>query len=303
MAALRLRAKTSSGTITINELKSSDKIGDLIQFMSQKLSVDPNALVIKGGFPPKLIETTEVQSEISNHLKSGDTIIVEIQKVESGIPITSNKSVVETGSITNGSASVKVARKVIPADNSCLFNSFSFTYSHAADEYLFTPGHLRELIAVTVGTNVAKYPPEVLGSDVREYQKFIRNPQSWGGAIEAAILADHFELEVRIVDIQTNRIDNFGFSQNFAECVYLLYDGIHYDALFEPSHRKSVFSTSDQQTEDACKSLAKEFKQMNKFTDLQKFSLRCMICNELLLGQNDAQKHAVRTQHINFREV
>ena len=102
-----------------------------------------------------------------------------------------------SSSSSKANATLKMARKVIPADNSCLFNSFSYTYSHT-QESLFTPSHLRELIAVTVGTNIAKYPPEVLGSDVREYQKFIRNPQSWGGAIEAAILADHFEMEVRI---------------------------------------------------------------------------------------------------------
>ena len=95
------------------------------------------------------------------------------------------------------SNAVSISRKVIPADNSCLFNSFCFAYSHTG-ENLFTHQQLRDLIVSTVAAKRSKYPPEVLGSDVTEYQKFIRNPQSWGGAIEAAILADHFEMEVRI---------------------------------------------------------------------------------------------------------
>ena len=70
-----------------------------------------------------------------------------------------------------------------------------------------------------------------------------------------------------------------------------------------PLNKKTVFSTCDESTEEGCKELSEQLKRSNCFTDLQNFSLRCMICNVLLSGQTDAQKHAIGTQHVNFREI
>lgn len=302
---LRLRAKTAQGLLTLDSLSADNTVAELRSLLAEKLATDSCSVNMKCGFPPKIIPTSEDDKPLAEFLKSGDTIVVEQhssvgknEKSQStgGIHVNGNTS----SSVQNG-GSGKMVRKVIPADNSCLFNSFSFCYSHGA-ETLFSPSDLRELIAMAVQQNHLKYPPEVLGSSVEDYQKFIRNSQSWGGGIEASILADHFELEVRVVDIQTNRIDKFGCNRNFAQCVYLLYDGIHYDALFG-SDGTTVFPASDESIEDSCKDLSKKLKQSNCFTDLQNFSLRCMICNALLKGQTDAQKHAIATQHVNFREI
>ena len=74
---LRLRAKTSEGLISLDVLSPSDSILDLRKLLSQKLSVDTGSLVIKCGFPPKVLVETENGSELGVYVKSGDTLIVE----------------------------------------------------------------------------------------------------------------------------------------------------------------------------------------------------------------------------------
>ena len=67
---------------------------------------------------------------------------------------------------------------------------------------------------------------------------------SWGGAIELGILADWFEVQIASVDVQTGRIDLFG-SECAKERVYVMYSGIHYDALAlsaGPSFPQTVIS-------------------------------------------------------------
>lgn len=51
------------------------------------------------------------------------------------------------------------------------------------------------------------------------------------------------------------------------------------------------------------KLLAHEAKSSRQFTDVNKFTLKCMVCNILLKGQVEAQSHAKSTGHANFGEV
>ena len=43
--------------------------------------------------------------------------------------------------------------------------------------------------------------------------------------------------------------------------------------------------------------------QAHQYTDVGRFSLRCLACGVALRGQTEAQNHAVVTGHINFGEV
>ena len=193
---LHLRAKTALGLVTIDTLSSNNTVAQLRNFLAEKLATDNQSVNIKCGFPPKLIPESADDHELVEFLKSGDTIVVEQQASDHSKSRTP-RNTDGIGFSVQQNGSCKIVRKVIPADNSCLFNSFCFCYSHGAQN-LFSPSDLRELIAMAVQRNECKYPPEVLGSSVEDYQKFIRNSQSWGGGIEASILADHFELEVRV---------------------------------------------------------------------------------------------------------
>ena len=59
-----------------------------------------------------------------------------------------------------------------------------------------------------------------------------KQDDSWGGAIELAILSSYFGLEIDVVNTQHSLINKFGEDQNYGQRILLIYDGIHYDRLY-----------------------------------------------------------------------
>ncbi len=45
------------------------------------------------------------------------------------------------------------------------------------------------------------------------------------------------------------------------------------------------------------------FPQARQFTNVHQFALRCLVCGQGLVGQEDALQHAAATGHINFGET
>lgn len=67
---------------------------------------------------------------------------------------------------------------------------------------------------------------------------------------------------------------------------------------------KSLFSVEDEQyVYEMAEDLAKEAKSSRQFTDVDKFTLRCGICDCFLKGQAEATAHAKKTGHASFGEV
>ena len=64
----------------------------------------------------------------------------------------------------------------------------------------------------------------------------------------------------------------------------------------------TVFSSFKTEILDAALRLARRLKEKHKYTDLANFSLRCGICRMGLIGQNEAQRHAIETGHAEFTE-
>jgi ubiquitin thioesterase OTU1 len=69
-----------------------------------------------------------------------------------------------------------------------------------------------------------------------KYIDTITKPNAWGGAIELAIFAAHYNTEIASVDVETGRVDHFtppslepGIYPAPMRCV-VIYSGIHYDA-------------------------------------------------------------------------
>merc|ERR1712107_229790 len=98
----------------------------------------------------------------------------------------------------------------------------------------------------------------------------------------------------------------------FNQCVHLVYDGLHYDALalsmLEDAPPESedfditVFHPEDKYMEDQAKAVVAKLKEAKQFTDTSKFSLRCLVCQKGLVGEADAIQHAKETGHQNFAE-
>ncbi|RHY37570.1 hypothetical protein DYB30_012468, partial [Aphanomyces astaci] len=94
------------------------------------------------------------------------------------------------------------------------------------------------------------YNPTFLGRAVDEYCAWIMDDKSWGGEIELSILSAHFGVEMLVFDVVSMSRLCYGEDQGFTQRLFLLYDGIHYDAIAETGHRgphsdKTLFSIND----------------------------------------------------------
>ncbi|XP_011079420.1 ubiquitin thioesterase OTU1 isoform X2 [Sesamum indicum] len=183
-----------------------------------------------------------------------------------------------------------VVRRVIPSDNSCLFNAVGYVMDHDKNK----ASELRQVIAATVASDPEKYSEAFLGKTNEEYCAWILNPEKWGGAIELSILAEYYGREIAAYDIQTTRCDLYGQEKNFAERVMLIYDGLHYDALAKDRTVGPV--------EGLALNLVKDQQRKRSYTDTSNFTLRCGVCQIGLVGQKEAMEHARATGHVNFQE-
>ncbi|CAM8887837.1 hypothetical protein QQ045_024376 [Rhodiola kirilowii] len=202
-----------------------------------------------------------------------------------------------------------IVRRVIPSDNSCLFNAVGYVMEHDKHK----APELRQVIAATVVSDPEKYSPAFLGKSNAEYCTWILDSEKWGGAIELSILAQYYGREIAAYDIQTTRCDIYGQEMKYAERVLLLYDGLHYDALavspFDGAPEEfdqTVFTVLPDRTlgpiEVLATNLVKEQHSKRKFTDTANFTLRCGVCQKGVIGQKEAVEHAKETGHANFQE-
>jgi len=77
-----------------------------------------------------------------------------------------------------------------------------------------------------------------INQDAASYCTWIKTPDAWGGPIELTILAKHFGVRINAYDIRTQRKDCYGGADDGVNAAvatggtcYVVYDGIHYDAL------------------------------------------------------------------------
>ena len=122
-----------------------------------------------------------------------------------------------------------------------------------------------------------------------------------------SILSTHYGIEFDVVDITNAMINRFGEDKKYPMRGFLLYDGIHYDPLYLESlsgePQKTLFSVEEEpQIYEMARNLAQEAKSSRQFTDVDKFSLRCIQCDRKLRGQREATEHAKESGHTQFGE-
>lgn len=281
-------------------MSSTSTIADLQEKIWLLTDVPPHAQRILSGFPPKQLLLENKDEALSSvDIRSGDTLIIEEDKKALRVSLDSYKKSLSSAALG------KITRKVVPADNSCLFASVSYVMlgdTSCASE-------LRKMIAQCVSSDPQTYNAVFLGQDNSEYCKWILDKEHWGGAIELSILSKHYQTEIAVVDTESGRVDRFGEGCGYKSCVYLVYDGIHYDPLAVQSSDNSaeplqtVFPVGDDMRLAEALEIAAVAKQRRQFTNLFQSSLRCLVCSTPLTGHQAAQEHAVTTGHINFGEV
>lgn len=233
MARFALKVKTKTGQQIVEGLTPQSTILDLKNQLSSLTNIPIACLHILNGYPPKILDLSQNELTLENSgLNSGDTLIVE------------EKSNNEASSSDNNDVPVKhhiidrqdmdcpgiLMKQVVPADNSCLFTSIGFVLSGKIDTTV-APS-MREIIAEVVSKESENYSEAILGKPNREYCQWILKPDSWGGAIELAVLSNYYGIEMAVVDTLNAIINRFGEDQHYAHRVFLLFDGIHYDPLY-----------------------------------------------------------------------
>lgn len=287
--------KAKNGRKKLEGLTMKSTISHLLQKISEFTEIPSKSQKLLHGYPPKPLDLSNEGQELASlPFKSGDMVIVEEDE-------TSNKTDVSQGS---GEAKATVTRRVVPSDNSCLFMSIALlmeggnTDSSRAQE-------LRNLIVNVVSSNPELYNEVFLAKSNLEYCQWIKNPDSWGGAIEISILSEFYETEIAVVDTQSVRIDKFGENNGYNHRIYLIYDNVHYDPLIKEldgDGMETVFRVDDEEVQAQVLHLATEAQKSRQYTDLSGFTLRCLVCNDGLRGQRQAQQHAMATGHSNFAE-
>lgn len=319
MTALSLRIKSREGQHVISDLGSGSSICSLKQRVSQLTHIPVYALRLLQGFPPRPLDIADEQQTLAAlRLTAGDVLIAEEeQQVSEEEANRRNEEIQERlqggapapqrGPVCSAVPDGILMRRVVPANNSCLFTSIDFVVQQRDAVHLDSAKPMRKIIAAIVADDPETYSNAFLGKSNQFYRKWILSKETWGGAIEISILSQHYSVEIDVVDTQTGRIDRFGEDRFYAHRVLLIYDGIHYDPLvLEPAvgdgRPQTMFPTSDEGLLGQALQLAAEAKAARQYTDVVRFSLRCLVCQTALRGQTEAQAHAKTTGHINFGE-
>ncbi|XP_023017281.1 yod1 deubiquitinase [Leptinotarsa decemlineata] len=309
-----LRIKMKNGQQVVNTLTNESTLIDLKKTLSGLSSIPINRLHILTGFPPKTLDVTQDHLKLEKcGVKSGDTLILEENQVPVNNTYNSNEST--NSSLDSAKFHSEIStdcpgilmKFTVPADNSCLFSSIYFVLNGKMDETGTAAPYMRELVAETIKTDCHQYDEAILGKPIDEYCAWIKDDKSWGGAIELSILSNHYGIEIAVIDTINTIINKFGEDQNFPHRVFLMFDGIHYDPLYleslDGNKSLTIFPSDDDRLLRSAEQLALEAKSSRQFTDVDKFTLKCMVCNILLRGQVAAQEHAHSTGHTNFGEV
>lgn len=228
MARFALRIKSKTGQQIVEGLTTHSTILDLKNQIASLTNIPVENLHVLNGYPPKTLNLSDDSVTLeSSGISSGDTLIVEEQASESTSAQPPRKAHISERQLDCPGILMK---QVVPADNSCLFTSIGFVLSGKVDTTV-APS-MREIIAEVVSKDTDAYSEAILGKPNDEYCRWILKSDSWGGAIELAVLSNYYGIEMAVVDTLNAIINRFGEDQRYAHRVFLLFDGIHYDPLY-----------------------------------------------------------------------
>ncbi|KAG6586508.1 ubiquitin thioesterase otu1-like protein [Phytophthora cinnamomi] len=258
----------------------------------EKTSIPPQDQHVMTGYPPKMVEGSGDSTLSSLGVRTGSVLVL--------------KEAPDTGGAQVKTTTVFM-RRVMPADNSCLFHSIGYALGKGSEG---NGPAMRQLIRDTILADQEKYSEVFLGRPVNEYCAWIMDDKSWGGEIELSILSTYFKVEMVVFDVTSMSRLCYGEDQGFTQRMFLLYDGIHYDLVVEApstsaSERQDVtlFAINDFTKVERASEIAVEAHQKHEFTDVSRFSIVCLVCRSTFVGQREAIAHSETTGHQQFGEV
>lgn len=315
---MKLKAKSTKGSVVIDV----DGNTSLYTFLSTLISLhelsdddDNTVLSVRVGFPPKAISISNVNAQLSTlGLRSGDQILVEFASQKDKAPLPPPLDVAAT--LILESDTFLILRNV-PDDNACMFNAISYAFM---PHILVLPQELRVQVATHIADNPTLFSEAILGRPRSQYCEWIKLQTSWGGAIELGIISNLYGVRINCYDVQSG--NDIVFEQLGSlptSFVVLVYSGIHYDVLAEnkqcaasklPSQMQHVPGDTRLWSHEratnilkAARELCAKLQNQHYSTNTTTFRVRCLDCYQILVGENDAQRHAQEKGHIRFGEV
>jgi ubiquitin thioesterase OTU1 len=327
---LRLQYKPAGGQPIVRQVIEADEqatLGDLRLRVASTLDLGPEiAFALRQGFPPRLLEGSLDHALASLGVRTGTTLLVEpidldrpaSQAVEASSfaqkkPLPAQREIlVQDEPAPNDSDAPEIAvpglgtliLRVQPDDNSCLFRALGYLCMRSIDAMQ----ELRAIVAQTIQSDPDTYSDAVLGMSRNAYCAKMNRADTWGGEIEIQILSKHFGVQVANIDCKTGKVYRYG--EDFDRIVFIVYSGIHYDALAlspfayaPPDLDQTQFTKQEKPAvEKAAQALVTELRKLHYYTDTAGFTLRCLQCDTALKGEKEAQAHAKETNHTQFGE-
>ncbi|KAL3426162.1 ubiquitin thioesterase otu1 [Phlyctema vagabunda] len=329
---IRLRAPGGASTIT---LADDATVGDLISDIVEKTSV--KSFDIKYGYPPKplLLDQKSVLLRDLDVNLNGEQLTIgakdepAVRKPESesqpprskaspskqsSEPVALKRKAMEgdVPEIPLPERGATLVLRVMPDDNSCLFRAFATAVLPIGDDQSMP--ELRSLVASTIQADPEKYTRVVLEKEPDDYCRWIQTEAAWGGAIEMEILANHYEVEICSIDVESGQPLRFNEGQAL-RCI-LVYSGIHYDTVVQspsdPPHTradsppeldKRIFDTDDDEILMKALELCRKLNAKHYYTNTGSMPIKCNVCGWIGNGQVEASQHAQQTDHYDMAEV
>jgi len=277
MAMMQLRVKHKGGQCVLTSLKKEDKVDDLLKQLFMSTNIPVERIKLLKGFPPRPIDISDTNILLCHSsIQDRDTLLVEELPASQSVVANTDTSKASTKAEKSPPPQQPTGipdrtgillRKVVPSDNSCLFTSIRFCLSGKLDSQ--SSIFMRELVASAVKNQPEQYSEALLGKSNKEYQKWILREDSWGGAIELAILSSYYGLEIDVVNTQHSVINKFGEDQDYGQRILLIYDGIHYDPLYLEPFSVSTTPTTENPEKNKLLMLT-ESEKANSFKIISK---------------------------------
>jgi len=290
--------------LDISAYSLSSKLGDLpIKLNGEQLIVTPKDLPGTELTLPKN-EPIETQPSTSSQSKS--------QKSDqpSSMPTLKRKP----NDIEDSPPEVPISHlrkrlilRVMPDDNSCLFRSLGLCLLGGEINAMT---ELRSIVAQTIQDDPERFTEAMLERPRDKYCQWIQREDSWGGYVDTMIIAEHFGVGVVTIDVQNGNV--FRYNENAPSRCFIIYSGIHYDALAaipdgaspnDTARDQVQFGSEDDRVLQAAEKIATILKSKHYFTDTAGFKLKCEQCGWKGKGEKSAQAHNNATGHIDFTEA
>mmetsp|Transcript_12669 Transcript_12669/g.28451 ORF Transcript_12669/g.28451 Transcript_12669/m.28451 type:complete len:314 (-) Transcript_12669:42-983(-) len=307
---LAFRLRLSNGqNVTLENVPEDAKVADLQELIAEKLSLPASRQLLKVGFPAPQVLPQDATGKLLSEVGLGRSGVILVEDALAA-RIAGLIQQHDVPPATPGAAVLEVERHVVPSDNSCLFASVAYLLRGESAPEAKSPQELRNIVAKQILADPERWDviTQVEANKAyREYSEWISQSTSWGGSVDLMVLAEELGVQLSAVDIKTLRTENYPYEGPYKHRAYLLYDGIHYDAVVgrkDPGRNEvRIFDPSDDGTMSKVMALAEELQRKRQFTDTAGFTLQCQQCFALLTGEAEAQKHGNETGHFNFQEV